>query len=65
MWASDMSIPNRNSYLDNVLDEMQKHWPDNKTVDIACHGHSVPAGYFATPYVNTFGSCIRIFYIRN
>lgn len=44
------------SYLDPVLDELQKQWPGNKTVNIVCHGHSVPAGYFATPYVNTFAA---------
>ena len=42
--------------LDPVLDELKKTWPKNRTVNIVCHGHSVPAGYFATPYVNTFNS---------
>jgi len=32
---------------------MAKQWPDNRTIHIVCHGHSVPAGYFATPFVNT------------
>lgn len=31
-------------------------WPNNKTINIVCHGHSVPSGYFATPFVNTFKS---------
>jgi len=44
------------SYLNPVTDELAKRWPDNKTVNIVCHGHSVPAGYFATPFVNTFDS---------
>ena len=26
-------------------------WPDNRTINIVCHGHSVPAGYFKTPEV--------------
>jgi lysophospholipase L1-like esterase len=43
-------------YLDELLDGMAKKWPDNRTFNIVCHGHSVPAGYFATPYVNTFES---------
>lgn len=43
-------------YLAPVLDELQKQWPGNKTVNIVCHGHSVPAGYFATPYVNSLES---------
>ena len=40
-------------YLDTILDAMAVKWPGNRTVNIVCHGHSVPAGYFATPYVNT------------
>lgn len=41
-------------YLDSLLIEMTQQWPNNRTINIVCHGHSVPAGYFATPYVNTF-----------
>lgn len=44
------------TYLKPVLDELEKHWPNNRIVNIVCHGHSVPAGYFATPLVNTFSS---------
>jgi len=43
-------------YLDSLLDAMAVHWPNNRRVNIVCHGHSVPAGFFATPYVNTFDS---------
>lgn len=41
-------------YLEPVLDALAQKWPENRTVHIVCHGHSVPAGYFATPFVNTF-----------
>ena len=43
-------------YLDSLLDELAMQWPKNRTINIVCHGHSVPSGYFATPYVNTFDS---------
>ena len=43
-------------YLDPVLNELKLQWPDNRLVNIVCHGHSVPAGYFATPYVNSFSA---------
>ncbi len=43
-------------YLSPILDEMALHWPKNRIINIVCHGHSVPAGYFATPYVNTFSA---------
>jgi hypothetical protein len=49
-------IANYTDYLSNITDELAKQWPNNKTVNIICHGHSVPAGYFATPFVNTFDS---------
>lgn len=29
-------------------------WPRNRMVHVVCHGHSVPAGYFKTPVVDTF-----------
>jgi acyl-CoA thioesterase I len=32
----------------------QAEWPKNRTVTIVCHGHSVPAGYFKTPVVQSF-----------
>lgn len=51
-----MKIANNLTYLDSILDELQKQWPANRTVNIVCHGHSVPSGYFATPFVNTFNS---------
>jgi lysophospholipase L1-like esterase len=28
----------------------------NRTITIVCHGHSVPAGYFKTPVVDTFNA---------
>lgn len=33
---------------------MEAEWPKNRTVTVVCHGHSVPAGYFQTPIVQTF-----------
>ena len=33
---------------------MEAQWPGNRTVTVVCHGHSVPAGYFRTPVVQTF-----------
>ncbi|HEV2328405.1 MAG TPA: SGNH/GDSL hydrolase family protein [Verrucomicrobiae bacterium] len=42
------------TYLANVCSELTKSWPTNRTINIVCHGHSVPAGYFRTPSVHTF-----------
>jgi acyl-CoA thioesterase-1 len=42
------------TYMAPVCAELTKCWPTNRTVNIVCHGHSVPAGYFRTPAVHTF-----------
>ena len=44
------------TYLDSILNEMSLKWPNNRVINVVCHGHSVPAGYFATPFVNTFSA---------
>ena len=49
-------IADPNVYLKDVCEELRKRWPDNRTVNIVCHGHSVPAGYFATPVVDTLNA---------
>ncbi|MBC7720493.1 MAG: SGNH/GDSL hydrolase family protein [Pedobacter sp.] len=45
--------PTNNDYLKPVLTDLQKQWPNNRTINFVFHGHSVPSGYFNTPYVNT------------
>ena len=44
------------SYLDDIKLELKKEWPVNRTINLVFHGHSVPAGYFKTPHVNTLYS---------
>jgi len=44
------------SYLAGIKKELSKEWPENRTINLVFHGHSVPAGYFKTPLVNTFDS---------
>jgi len=44
------------SYLDDIKSELKKEWPENRTINLVFHGHSVPAGYFKTPDVNTLDS---------
>ncbi|MCE3199689.1 SGNH/GDSL hydrolase family protein [Paenibacillus sonchi] len=47
---------NYNHYLQDMKEELGKQWPDNRTLNIVCHGHSVPSGYFATPVVDSFNA---------
>jgi hypothetical protein len=44
------------NYLKNIKTELTKKWPGNRTINLVFHGHSVPAGYFKTPVVNTLDS---------
>jgi len=44
------------SYLADVVGQLEKSWPDNRTINIVAHGHSVPAGYFKTPRVDSFNA---------
>lgn len=43
-------------YLKEIKEEFTKKWPNNRTINLVFHGHSVPAGYFKTPIVNTLES---------
>lgn len=47
---------NPSDYLNDLKIEFQKKWPENRTINLVFHGHSVPAGYFKTPIVNTLES---------
>ena len=48
-------------YLSDLKTELQKEWPKNRTVNIVFHGHSVPAGFFKTPQVNTLSAYPNLF----
>ena len=42
------------SYLADFVKALDVSWPKNRTMNIVCHGHSVPSGYAKTPHVDTF-----------
>jgi acyl-CoA thioesterase-1 len=60
IFSCQRSIKNENvsssDYLNDLKTEMRKKWPSNRTINLVFHGHSVPAGYFTTPVVNTASS---------
>lgn len=47
------TIADPSTYLNDLKTEMKNEWPKNRTINLVFHGHSVPAGYFKTPVVNT------------
>ena len=44
------------TFLADVKTELTKQWPKNRSILLLFHGHSVPSGYFKTPYVNTLAA---------
>ncbi len=57
-----MAAANIQTYFSDVVEIFKTYWPDNRLVNIVCHGHSVPAGYFATPFVDTFNAYPHLFH---
>jgi len=58
-----MSIADRRTYLADTIEALKRQWPDSRTVNIVCQGHSVPAGYFATPMVDTFNAYPHLLHV--
>lgn len=50
------SIADRKTYLAELTSAMELQYPLNRTINIVCHGNSVPAGYFKTPFVDAFNA---------
>lgn len=50
---ANAQIADKKSYLSDFKNELIKKWPNNRTLNIVFHGHSVPTGYARTPIVNT------------
>lgn len=46
-------IADKQTYLSDFKKELTLKWPENRTLNIVFHGHSVPTGYACTPVVNT------------
>ncbi len=51
------------TYLSELVAQLRKQWPKNRTVNIVCHGHSVPAGYFKTPRVDSFNAYPHLLHV--
>lgn len=52
----ETGIADKGAYLSDITARLKVQWPKNRTINIVCHGHSVPAGYFKTPVVDTFNA---------
>jgi lysophospholipase L1-like esterase len=51
--AQETAVAPAATYLENIAKLAKTDWPKNRALQIVCHGHSVPAGYFKTPAVHS------------
>ena len=49
-------IASSKTYLADIVKELKTRWPNHRVINIVCHGHSVPAGQYWTPMVDTFNA---------
>lgn len=54
-------INQEEDYLADFKGELVLTWPDNRTINVVFHGHSVPSGYFRAPVVNTLAAYPHLF----
>lgn len=54
--ASIAQVASYDTYLNRLREKLREEWPNNKTINLVFHGHSVPSGYFTTPRVNTLAA---------
>lgn len=50
-------------YLEELAGKLQKVWPDNESVTVVCHGHSIPCGYMADNVTRPFDAYPHLFHV--
>jgi acyl-CoA thioesterase-1 len=55
-WAQESRIADRIEYLLALKKDLIVRWPNNRTINLVFHGHSVPAGYWHNSEVHTLDS---------
>lgn len=58
-----MPTADSRNYLSDLVEVMNTHWPKNRLVNVVCHGHSVPAGFFATPMVDSLNAYPHLLHV--
>ena len=57
-------MADRKNYLADLAVQLNRTWPNNRTINVVCHGHSVPAGDFKTPLVDSFNAYPHLIHRR-
>lgn len=60
-FSYSIAQPYNSCYLENFKAQLKLKWPNNKTINVVFHGHSVPAGYFKAGRVNTQAAYPQLF----
>lgn len=55
------SILLEEDYLSELKEQLMLRWPNNRTINIVFHGHSVPSGYFTGGRVHTLAAYPHLF----
>jgi lysophospholipase L1-like esterase len=61
--ADAPAVADRATYLQDLSQVLDTDWPKNRTINVVCHGHSVPTGYFKTPEVDTFNAYPHLLHV--
>ena len=62
--AESPGVADRNDYLSTLSLLLRQRWPKNRTINIVCHGHSVPAGYTKSPVVDSLNAYPHLLHAR-
>lgn len=57
------SVADPKTYLAEFARLARVDWPQNRTLNVVCHGHSVPSGYFETPVISTHESYPHLLHV--
>jgi lysophospholipase L1-like esterase len=58
----DSAMINQEDYLAELKEQLGLKWPNNRTINVVFHGHSVPSGYFTGGVVNTLAAYPHLFF---
>jgi len=60
--SENQQAADKQTYLANLSETLNKQHPDNRMVNIVCFGNSVPAGYTKAPIVDPFSAYPHLFH---
>lgn len=58
-----VAVADPETYLAEFARLARVDWPQNRTLNVVCHGHSVPSGYFQTPEISTHESYPHLLHV--